>query len=437
MTDVHSRTLFQLSYPLFLQSLVMFAVMAIDMMIWSAHGPGTATAMSIGGQVLRIAVELSTVLGIGGVILISQHLGRGDVEAARQTATIACVCNGLVGVGLGLALALAGPAVLGLMSLDADLEGDARAYLYFSSLAMVFLCFGNAAVSALRGFGQSRTVMILGVFGALFYLLLEYLLVLGPGPFPALGAAGAGLANLLTRLVFAALLAFGVVRLLKLKLNLRTALENLRVARRMAALALPSVSDFIAYGFYQLVLIGFIASHGEIELLSRAYVMIAMAFLTLVIMAIVQGTEVLIGYRIGAGNHRAARHQSLQSVMVAVILSTLCAVLIYWCSGPFIALFSTDPEVHALCRRLLWLTIFLQPCFAVNMVLFHVLRAVEDVRWPVIASQGLSWGLGLPLAWVMCNAIGLGVVGVWYALIAEEVLKATAMAWRWSRVQSR
>lgn len=429
MTDPSSKTLFQLSYPLFLQSLVMFAVMVADMMIWSAHSPQTAAALSVAGQVLRIALELSAVMGIGAVILISQSLGRGETDAARQIAGVACAANGVLGAGLGLLLALAGPLVLGPLSPDPQIGAEAATYLRLTGAGMAFLCFGNAAVACLRGFGHSRTVMLLGVLGAALYLALEYLLVLGPGPLPSLGVTGAGIANMATRIAVAVALVVVIRRMLRPRIEAVRA--QMPLVRRMVALALPSVSDFIAYGFYQMILLGVIATQGEIAVLSRAYVMIAMSFLTLVIMALVQGTEVLIGYRLGRGDRAAVQAQGMRSSVIAAALSGVCALVIWLGSGPFIGLFTSDPQVHDLSRRLLFLTIFLQPCFAVNMILFHALRAVEDVRWPVLVSQILSWGFGLPLAWALCRWVG--IEGVWIAFIVEELAKSLAMAWRWQR----
>ncbi len=429
MTALPGPTLFRLSYPLFLQSLVMFAVMILDMMIWSAHSPQTAAALSVAGQVLRVAVELTAVMGIGAVVTISRQLGRGDTDGARQTAAVACMANAVIGIVLGAVLAVAGPQILRWMELPPGIRADAALYLRLAGAAMAFLCFGNAAIACLRGFGRSRTVMVFGVLGAAFYLALEWLLVLRAD----LGAAGAGYANLALRVVVALVLAVVLVRALRLRLGLRVLAGRAAMVRRLAGIALPSVSDFIAYGFYQMVLLGVIATQGEIAVLARAYVMIAMSFLTLVIMAIVQGSEVLIGWRQGGGGHRQAWRQGWDSSVIAAALSAGCAVAIWLAAGPFIGLFTTDPAVHDLSRRLLWLTIFLQPCFAVNMMLFHALRAVEDVRWPVAVSQALTWGLGLPLAWLLCIRLGFGVEGVWYAFIVEELAKAAMMAWRWNR----
>ncbi len=428
MTTLHGRTLFQLSAPLFLQSLVMFGVMILDMMIFAAHGPQTAAALSVAGQVLRVMVELSAVMGIGAVVTIARLLGRGQVRAARLTASVACVANGVAGLVMGLTLALGGPLILRLMALDPGVRADAATYLHLSGAAMAFLCFGTTAIACLRGFGHSRAVMVLGVAAAAGYLALEYVLVLRAG----LGATGAGLANLALRAGVAVALAVVTWRMLRLDLRLRVIRGRWPAIRRMAAIALPSVSDFIAYGFYQIILLAVIATQGDTAVLARAYVMLAMSFLTLVIMAIVQGAEVLIGFAQGRGQTARAWRQATDAAMIAAGLSAGCAIVIWAGSGMFIGLFTDDPAIHDLSRRLLWLTIWLQPCFAVNMVLFHALRAVGDVRWPVLISQGLTWGLGLPLAWIFCVSTGGGAVGVWYAFIIEELAKAAAMAWRWT-----
>jgi Na+-driven multidrug efflux pump len=203
------------------------------------------------------------------------------------------------------------------------------------------------------------------------------------------------------------------------------------LVRQLFGLSFPSVSDYIAYGVYQLILVGFIAAFGVTDVVSRAYVMIAVSFLTLAIMAISQGNEVLLGYHQGGGRAGEAYAQAMRSTVIAAVAATTLATLLYLVSDSFIGLFTQQAEVLDLSRRLLWLTIFLQPGFAANIILFHSLRAVGDVRIPVLVSQGLTWGVSLPLAWLFCLHFGHGVVGIWYALIIEETMKAILMSLRW------
>ena len=205
----------------------------------------------------------------------------------------------------------------------------------------------------------------------------------------------------------------------------------------LATVALASTAVLVAtgaYGVYQLILVGFIAAFGVTDVVSRAYVMIAVSFLTLVIMAISQGNEVLLGYHQGAGRTGQAHAQAMRSTAIAAAAATTLATLLYLVSDSFIGLFTQQADVLDLSRHLLWLTIFLQPGFAANLILFHSLRAVGDARIPVLVSQGLTWGVSLPLAWLFCVHSGHGVVGIWYALIIEETMKAILMSLRWKQL---
>lgn len=429
---VQGPSLFQLSFPLFLHSLITFSVMLLDTMIVSAHSLDAAAAVAIARQVLQIAFEVSTMVGIGAVIMISHALGRGDQIQARRVAAVAVVTNALFGLLIGALVAAAGPLVLHLLETPAAVAGEALAYIRIVAVAMAFNGFATAAVPCLRAFGRSRTILTLGAGVALLYVAIDTVLVLGPGPLPAFGVAGAATAVLIMRIATAALLAFVLARVLALRFSFRTVFAQGAVVRRLFALSYPSVSDYIAYGFYQLILLGLITGFGVTAVLSRTYVMIAFAFLVLVVMAIGQGNEVLLGYRQGSGDPEQAHRQGLRSAWIAAGVTSAIAGLFWLFSGPFIALFTKDAAVAALSERLLALSIAMQPGFAVNTILFQSLRAVGDVRWPALVSQATTWGLALPLAWFLCLEAGWGVEGVWYAMITEETVKAAIMLGRWN-----
>ena len=429
--ETRRATLFRLSFPLFLNSFFSFAVMLLDTMIISAHSAGAAAAVAIANQILIVALELSTALGTGAVIVIAHHLGHGDRKRAERVAAIAVTANTLFGLVVGLSTALIAPVVLWLLDTPETIAPDIRLYIGVVGVAMAFNGFVTAATASLRGFGRSRTIALLGLFAATFYIAAEYVLILGWGPIPALGVLGSGLGTLLMRIAAALALLVILARGLGLSLPHREALSDWTLLRRLFGLSLPSVSDYIAYGCYQLVLLGFITGFGIVAVLSRAYVMIAVPFFIFVIMALSQGNEVLLGYRRGAGDAGEAYRQALRSSALAAVLAAFLAILLYLSADPYFGLFTDDPAVIKLGTELALLTVLLQPGFAFNTVLFQSLRAVGDVRWPVFVSQGITWGLSLPLAWFLCLHLGYGVVGVWYAMIVEETIKGFAMLWRW------
>lgn len=425
------KSLFRLSLPMFVHSLLTFSVMLSELLIISAYSADAAAAVAVARQMLQIVFEMSGMVGIGAVILISHSLGRGDEEGARQIATLAVSANTIFGLAVGGLLFLCGPIVLRLLDVPASIVRETNLYLSIAATAMAFNAFATVAISCLRAFGRSRVIVTTGLTLSVVYIATAYMLVLGVGPIPPLGVTGAAYATLTSRIAMALLFGLGLYRALGLRWAPGAIRTQFVQVRRMVVLAFPSVSDYIGYGFYQLVLLGFVAGFGVESVLSRTYVMLAMTFLVLVVMAISQGNEVLVGYRCGEGRPADAYRQALRSSFAATFATTGIALLLWLFSSQFLGLFGQGGQVLVLSKHLLLLTIFIQPGFAFNTVLLQSLRAAGDVQVPVIASVGLTWGLGLPLAWLFCVKAGYGVEGVWYALIIEETLKAVFMVSRW------
>lgn len=246
-----------------------------------------------------------------------------------------------------------------------------------------------------------------------------------------MGVKGAALGTFSIRVMTTAILTPVLMWKLGLRFSFSDTVARFATARRMIAIALPSVTDYIAYSFYQIILLGLVARFGVEAVLGRTYTMLAMAFLIVVVMAISQSNEVLIGYRFGERRLEAATSQALRSASLAAAATTSIATLIWLASVPYIRLFTDNPAVIELCGSLLFLTIFIQPGFAFNTILFQSLRAVGDVRWPVFVSLTVTWGLGLSTAWFFCLFLNLGVTGVWLSLIIEETVKGSLFLHRW------
>ena len=435
MTNTTSKTLFQLCYPLFINAFLSLAVTLIDTMLISNYADAAAAAVSIANQVLGVAYDLSGLLAVGAVILVSRALGQGDEAQARAIATVTILANAALSLLIALALVPLGPLLVKLINTPPEIVANAVLYIHVIAVAMVFNGFLMAAVAVLRAFGRVKTILLLGVFANVLYIIAEYVLIYGYGPVPELGVFGSALATLLVRVIGVLLLLWVLIRHLKLSdhMPLRDVSFLKPLLKRLFNLSYPSVLDNVAYGFYQLTLVSFIAGLGVATVLSRSYTLALTAFLTLIVMTISQGTEVLVGYRYGEGRGRATWQRGVHSTALAILFATVVSIVFYLFSGTLIGLFTQDPDIHRLAKALLLLTIFLQPVTALNTILFHALKVVGDVYVPVVISQAIMWGLGLPLAYYLCIPMEMGVIGLWYVFILEEGLKGALMWYRWSR----
>ena len=433
MNTSTQKTLFQLCYPLFLHSIMGFGVLLVDTMIISAYSDNAAAAVNMANQVLLVAYEFSVLLGVGGVILIAHHLGAGNEEKAKEVASIAIVGNAAFSFIVSIVLMAVGAYTLSWINTPADIYDDALLYIYICGSTLALNGFMLAAQHVLRGYGLTKIIFLLGVFSQIFYLSLEYVFILGIGPIEGMGVFGSALGTVCLRVAATLILFFVVLRKLRLSLVPKMSLAELRaLIKKLFLLSFPSISDNMAYGMYQLILLGFIAKMGVATVLSRGYTLIATAFFTVVIMVVSQGNEVLLGYRMGEGKSEEAYQRAIRSAFIAIILATALSVLFYFFSSTFFGLFTDDPEVHRIGRELLYWSIFLQPVFAFNAILFHSLKAVGDVNWPVAVSQSITWFISLPFAYIVAVHMEQGVVGIWKVLIFEESLKSALMFYRWN-----
>lgn len=429
-----SATLPQLVLPLLLNSLLGLGTTLLDTMIISAYSEAAAAAVSLANQILTVAYDLSILFGVGGTILITHALGRGDRRQGEAIARIAIFANTLFGVLLAGMLWLSGDFWVAAINTPAGLRAETEEYIRIIALAIPFNSFLMASIGCLRGFAQARTIMLLGLLAFPSYLLADYALVLGLGPIPALGVQGSALATLSVRVGSVLVLLAAIPRVLNMSWRISGISLPLRaLLRRLLALSAPSVLDNVAYGFYQLVLVGFIAGFGVVAVVSRFYALALTAFMPVLIMAVSQANEVLVGYRHGGERQADIAAVVRRSALLAAALSTLAAVAIYGLSAPLVGLFTDDAAVQAQAEILLYLTIFIQPLSGVNTVLFHSLRVSGDVHGPVIFSQVLMWGLAVPLGYCFTQTLGFGVAGLWYAMLIEEAGKTGFMVYRWSR----
>lgn len=432
-SGVVDKTLFQLSLPLLVHAGLGMLVTVVDTMIIAAYSEDAAAAVSLANQILLVAFDMSALFGTGAVVMISRHLGRADFEAAKAVATTAVVANFAFSVVLGVALLGAGPWLAHAINTPDAVYADTVLYIRVGALTIVFNGLMMAATATLRGFGRTRTILVLGVAAYAVYLTSEYVLVFGFGPIPSLGVAGSALATLLVRVLAVTALALVLIRYLGLRAGQLPRRDALRTrVRELFTLSYPVAADNLAYGVYQMVLVSFIARFGVVMVLARSFTLTLSSSLTVSLMALSQGNEVMVGYRYGARRLAAVYWCAMRAAGVATLLTTGLAVLLYLAAEPLFRLFTDDPEVIGLGRELLFLTIFVQPLSALNTILFHSLKTLGDVHVPVIATQVMMWGLSVPLAWWLAVYLGQGVLGLWWVLVLEEALKALFLLFRWS-----
>jgi MATE family multidrug resistance protein len=98
-----------------------------------------------------------------------------------------------------------------------------------------------------------------------------------------------------------------------------------------------------------------------------------------------------------------------------------------------IGLFSPGPDVLALGSSLLLIAAVFQLFDGLQAVATGVLRGLGDTRTPMMVNLVGHWLLGLPVGYLLCFTVGMGVAGLWIGLSTGLIVCGVILTWVWSR----
>lgn len=154
----HFRQLLKIGAPAALEQLVMQSGFFIFLMvIGNFYGTEAFAAYNVGVNMLSIAMVIGFGFSIAGATLVGQHLGAGDVKAAKRSGWRACkmamICMGAIGLVISINAAALAQFLLG----DDKITAQRTIEITHILAAMLPLLGIDMAIGgSLRGAGDTR-----------------------------------------------------------------------------------------------------------------------------------------------------------------------------------------------------------------------------------------------------------------------------------------
>jgi putative MATE family efflux protein len=377
-------------------------------------------------------------------ILVGQAFGRGDVDGARRvigTATGFFALVSVLGAALGWLLA---PAILGLLGTPADAAPLALAYLRVIFIAMPPALIMVSWMMALRGGGDSLTPLWFMILAVLLDSGLNPVFILGLGPAPRLGIAGAATATVIANgLALLALLAYVYARDLPLRLR-GAELRYLRPDRALLGTivrkGLPMGLQMIVISVSALALIGLVNREGVETTAAFGVAMQLWTYLQMPAMALGAAVSAMVAQNIGAGRWDRVSAITRSGVTFALLITLGLVVLLALADRPALALFlGGDSPALPIARHIQILATWSFLLFGVTLVLFGTVRANGAVMGPlVILFVGL---VPVRLGFALGAYRWLGADALWLSFPVSSFANMTMAAafylhggWRKSRM---
>ncbi len=411
------RHLITFATPMLIGNLLQTFYNTVDS-IWVGRflGAGALAAVSVSFPVLFLFIAFATGLGIGNNVMVAQYLGAKKEEEVRRTITNAITVFLVIGVLTMVAGLVFHQGLLKIIKTPSEILPLASSYLSIFLLGLPFLFLYNAINTIFQGMGNSRTPLTLLIYATILNVILDPLLILGVGPFPKMGVAGAALATTIAQGLSGVLgLWFlGQTGFVRFK---RGHYFSPRLSQIMFRLGLPAgvQQTVLSLGFLMMssIVNGFgknvIAAFGAGSRVDQFAFLPAMTF-SLAISSVA-------GQNLGALNFERAREVARWGAIISSLFAIGATILVFLITPSIIHIFSTDPEVVRLGITYLRIVSFSYFPLALMFAYNGFLRGAGDTVQTMLNTILTLWVVRIPLAKVLSSFPSLAERGIWISQV--------------------
>jgi MATE family multidrug resistance protein len=405
------RTLLALALPVFASLVAEPITGLVDTAYVARLGSEPMAALGVATVVLSGIFWVFNFLGIGTQTEVAQAFGAGRREEAREICGRALLLAAVLGTLLAALLWPWLGKIASAMATQGETRDGTIAYLRIRLLGAPAVLATLAAMGALRGLQDMRTPLRIALATNAINLVLDPLLIFGPGPLPELGLAGAASASTIA-LWLGAFLSLAAVRArigLPRTFVLRETLALLRVGGDLAVRT-GSLMLFLVLATRTATAIG-PESGAAHQAVRQVWMLTALA-----LDAYAAAVQSLVGYFLGAGVPALARRAAAVALRWGVATGGAIAIAMV-ASERLFALLLVPTAARGLFGPAWLASALAQPLNAASFVTDGVHWATRDYRY-LRNVMLLSTGVGA-LALAGIDATAPGALGrVWWTTAA-------------------
>ncbi len=292
----------------------------------------------------------------------------------------------------------------------------------------------------LEGLGNTIVAMVIVLAMNALNVLLNWVFIYGHWGAPAMGAVGAGIATLVSRIGMPVCLFVAIMLHRHWRDYIRLFSRHLSSWREVCHIArigfpVGGQTFFETVTFtLAVVAIGWIskeavAAHQIASQISNLTFMLAVG--------IGAGTTIRVSHQLGKGDLPAVRMASNASIHLVILMNTIGAALMIGLRHYIPYLFTDDQEVITIASQLLVFAGLYQYSDGLQAVGASMLRGITDVKVPMVIAFISYIIIGLLIGYVCAFPLGMGAAGIWIGFIVGLTFAAVLFHTRFNRLYKR
>lgn len=419
-----SRDLTALLIPLVIEQLLSVLVGMADSIMVANVGEAAVSGVSLVDNIMVLLINVFSALATGGAVVAGQYLGRKDKEKARQAATqliwFITICAVVITVLIYLCKSWILHGVFG--KIEEDVMRHADIYLMIVAASVPFIALYNGGAAIFRTMGNSEVSMRVSVIMNIINVTGNACLIYGLHR----GTEGVAVPTLISRMVAAILIISLLLRpgqTISMERNLHYR-PDWQMIRNILKVGIPNGLENSMFQLGKIIVLSLVSTFGTYAIAANAVSNTIASFQVLPGMAIALGVTTVIARCVGAGDYEQVKYYTKKLMIITylsmIVTNTIILFVLPWILKAYHLsklTASTTTQIvgfYAICSVLIWPLAFTTPA---------VFRAAGDARMCMVISVVSMWIFRIIFSYILGDYMGMGVFGVWVAMIIDWVAR--------------
>ena len=423
--DPLARTIARIALPAVASTLLMTLFASVDAYwVGMKIGPVGIAAVATSVFWIWLIVSIAEMVSVGLTAVAARRYGEGRRDEAARTAGSALIFTLVVGVIVALVGHALLPRLFAVMHTPPEVTRLGMQYLgtYLIGTPLIFGFF--AVDAAFRASGDARTPFTLLAVSVGVTLVLDPVLIMGLGPAPKLGIAGAAIATVTTRSVAFALGLMLVVR----GGQLRIGRFDAGAVKAVCRVGLPTAATGVMFSLIYVFITRSATEFGTPALAALGIGHRIESWLYMVGAGFGAATAAIVGQNLGAGRPDRAERAGWMATAFCSSLGLVFFGLQLWIPERFAGVFSHDAAVVAEGAKYLRIAAVSQLAICAEIVLEGALGGAGHTLAPMLASTTITASRVPLAAWA---AVKWGSAGIWWVIALTASARGIAMLALW------
>ena len=427
-----NRELANLIGPLVIEQLLAVFVGMADSIMVANVGEAAVSGVSLVDNIMILIINIFAALATGGAVVAGQYIGRKDEKSACKAATQLVWFVSLSAVAIMIFVYFGKDIILNQVfgHITAEVKGHADIYLLIVTASIPFIALYNGGAAIFRAMGNSQVSMRVSLLMNAINVTGNAILVFGL----RIGTAGVAIPTLISRMVAAiviTVLLCNQTRILHIERTLKFRFDG-RMIRKILAIGVPNGLENSMFQLGKILVLSLVSTFGTYAIAANAVSNAIALFQILPGMAISLAITTVISQCVGANDYEQV-HYYLKKLLVIIYVAMAGTVALIFLALPLIlkaynlsdqtaAAATNIIHFHGISAMIIWPLSFALPA---------AYRAAGDAKACMYTSIVSMWIFRIGFSYLVGKYMGLGVFGVWVAMVIDWVVRAICFVIRY------